>query len=339
MKRLENLDGLRGLAAMLVVTGHVCNLLNFLPSIFKDGGPQIGVQLFFCLSGFLMGMLYLRAPFGIAELVGYYRRRVARVFPMYLAVVLASFALFHFTGTPILYAVDTSNIADHLLLIDATSVLWTVPVEVHFYLLFGLIWLMFSINRSASILLLVAAIPLLLVPSDPMGFRLYFASFFLAGIASSMLPTTDTNTGFIAALVLLFSAMPEVSKSLGLDFVGMWKSPLNVIAVSVLVYTSIAAPMAKIMLGNSTVRYLGTISYSIYLVHWPVMAALMPWVSYMDHPALYALCVFSCTTIAATLTYFCIERPMRRLIMAQGTLGASIDKPLVASHSDPVGTV
>ncbi|TIW24509.1 MAG: acyltransferase, partial [Mesorhizobium sp.] len=64
MGRLQNLDGLRGLAALLVVAGHLCNVLGVLPGIFGAGGAQVGVQLFFCLSGFLMGMLYLNAPFG-----------------------------------------------------------------------------------------------------------------------------------------------------------------------------------------------------------------------------------------------------------------------------------
>ncbi|MER8622904.1 acyltransferase [Mesorhizobium sp. C416B] len=317
MGRLENLDGLRGFAALLVVAGHVCNVLGFLPGVFGDGGAQVGVQLFFCLSGFLMGMLYLNLPFSGAEVAGFYRRRIARVFPMYLAVVLASFVIMNFTGTPVLYAVDHSNLAAHLTFFQATSVLWTVPIEVQFYALFGLIWLMFSINRLASILMLLTAIPLLVIMSDTFGGRLFFVSYFMVGLGVSLLPRTSSNASFAVAVALFFAAMPAVSKRLGIDFFDFWKSPLNFAAVALLVQTAISAPLATRTLGSRPARYLGEISYSIYLLHWPVMAQLSRWISYAEHPALYTSLVLAGTLVAATLTYYGIEKPARRLIMTR----------------------
>ncbi|TIT07947.1 MAG: acyltransferase [Mesorhizobium sp.] len=317
MRRLENLDGLRGLAALLVVAGHLCNVLGVLPGIFGDGGAQVGVQLFFCLSGFLMGMLYLNAPFGGAEVIDFYRRRIARVFPLYLVVVLASFFAPNFTAMRVLYPIDASNIADHLLFIRGTSVLWTVPIEVQFYALFGLIWFMFSINKAASTLLLAVTVPLLVILSDPLGARLFFLSYFMIGIAVSLLPRVSSNAAFLTSFVLFFAGMPAVSHAIGVDLFSFWKSPLNLAAAGLLVYTAIASPVATMTLGSAPARCLGAISYSVYLLHWPVMGQVARWISYKQDPALFALASLSGTAVVASLTYWAIERPARRLIMTR----------------------
>lgn len=324
---MKNLDGLRGIAALLVVVGHLCNLLDILPGIFGDGGAQVGVQLFFCLSGFLMGALYLNAPFGGAEVVDFYRRRIARVFPLYLIVVLASFVAPNFTATRVLYAIDASNIADHLFFIQATSVLWTVPIEVQFYALFGLIWFMFSVNRSASTLLLVGTVPFLVILSDPLGARLYFLSYFMIGIAVSLLPKVSSNAAFVAACGLFLAGMPAVSQSLGVDFFSFWKSPLNLAAAGLLVYTAIASPLATMTLGGALPRYLGAISYSVYLLHWPVLGLMTRWISYKQEPALFALASLTGTIVAASVTYWAIEKPARALIMSKVARQTSVAVP------------
>src|ERR1700726_3367243 len=81
------LDGLRGLAAYLVVLSHVSNKSNLWDTLFGAGGGQIGVMLFFVLSGYLMGVLYLDRPFTFAEVRAYVVRRIGRVLPLFYLVV------------------------------------------------------------------------------------------------------------------------------------------------------------------------------------------------------------------------------------------------------------
>ena len=65
------LDGLRGLAAVIVLVSHVSNNVGLWGGVLGHGGGQIGVMIFFVLSGYLMGFLYLDRPFNSAEVWSY----------------------------------------------------------------------------------------------------------------------------------------------------------------------------------------------------------------------------------------------------------------------------
>jgi peptidoglycan/LPS O-acetylase OafA/YrhL len=85
------LDGLRALAMQIVVVSHVSNAIDLWDRLLGDGAGQIGVMLFFVLSGFLMGRLYLDKPFNRATLWNFVVRRFARLAPMfYLTVFVAA---------------------------------------------------------------------------------------------------------------------------------------------------------------------------------------------------------------------------------------------------------
>ena len=81
--RMRYLDGWRGLAILLVLEGH---FLSILP--LNTG--RLGVDVFFCLSGFLMsGLLFIKQqPLSI-----FYKRRISRVFPVFYFLSFRSIAL------------------------------------------------------------------------------------------------------------------------------------------------------------------------------------------------------------------------------------------------------
>ena len=76
---IKPLHGIRGGAAATVVIGH--------NGIVK-GSPSLGVVLFFVLSGFLIGKLYLERPFKAAEVWTYLVARFARIYPLFAFVVI-----------------------------------------------------------------------------------------------------------------------------------------------------------------------------------------------------------------------------------------------------------
>lgn len=86
---INSLDGLRGLAAYTVVISHFSLVTRSYADIFGLSG-QVGVMIFFVLSGFLMGK-YVQSDFTLPNVVRYYQQRFSRVIPLYLIVVLLSF--------------------------------------------------------------------------------------------------------------------------------------------------------------------------------------------------------------------------------------------------------
>lgn len=82
-----SLDGLRCLAIIGVVWQHTC--VNLLPLSLAHRG-NVGVQVFFVISGFLISTLFLREKerSGGISLKRFYLRRVLRIMPLYYAILL-----------------------------------------------------------------------------------------------------------------------------------------------------------------------------------------------------------------------------------------------------------
>lgn len=146
---LDALDGLRGLAVLIVLGSHLSNA-RILPWPGLSGWGKSGVYLFFALSAFLLTRaLLLRPPSGFldARLWGNYAlRRVLRIWPLYLVVLLSGWALTVSGIEGWHYRLDTPSLVRHLLLREGQSVLWSIPVEFTFYLwlpllALGLAWL------------------------------------------------------------------------------------------------------------------------------------------------------------------------------------------------------
>lgn len=154
-RRIPELDGLRGVAILLVLFFHSCGSSNFLPRYLVAIArlSWSGVDLFFVLSGFLLGGILLDAKASPVYFKTFYARRAYRILPLYgltLAVfwlisavlnIESSNAAFHwlFSGAfPwYVYATFTQNFA---MTVSGTlgsawlGVTWSLAVEEQFYL-------------------------------------------------------------------------------------------------------------------------------------------------------------------------------------------------------------
>lgn len=148
MKRIPELDGLRGFAALLVVFAHYFGEANGGLEHLQVG--WLGVNTFFVLSGFLIGGIILDQK----QLPGFFRsfyfRRIARIFPIYFVVFLTVLLLASLTRghnwsdqpfSASIYATFTTNFAHA---IDGLGSVWlrptwTLAVEEQFYLLLPLL--------------------------------------------------------------------------------------------------------------------------------------------------------------------------------------------------------
>lgn len=136
------LDGLRGLAVLIVIGSHLSNS-GWLPFPNLSGTGKSGVYLFFVLSAYLLAHAMLATPqAGLARArywINYALRRVLRIWPLYLVVLLSSWLLTA-AGIDWQYRMDTAALKRHLALQEGQSVLWSIPVEFTFYL-----WLPFIV--------------------------------------------------------------------------------------------------------------------------------------------------------------------------------------------------
>ena len=174
---LDVLDGLRGLAIVLVVLAHSF-MTHYRPAFsigplsiglepFVLGGGALGVELFFFLSGFVLFLPYARAMLGLRErpaLGRFIDRRFIKIVPSYaLAVVLVAFL---FTQDADVVQHRAFHVLTHLLFINpwwhstiwsVDGAFWSIGVEVQFYVLFPLLALAMTRRPVASYLGTLAA--------------------------------------------------------------------------------------------------------------------------------------------------------------------------------------
>ena len=330
------LDGLRGLAALLVLIAHVSPLTGLGADLFRAGGGQLGVMLFFALSGFLMAHVYWRSTPSPRRVWTYAVARVARVVPLYLVVVLASYTVTTLCADgpacPRAYEVTDTNLADHLLLKAGVNVLWTIPVEMRFYLLFPLFWLAFALSRGlgatliAGLLLAYAIVPGGQMPVMKLG------HYFLIGVgvwmvwravarsdhdACSSKMARAWNAAFSLSGLAVLAMLPGLFTVLfDRPPTRMWWEPQIAVAVAALLLTSAASPLAGRLLGAAPMRWLGRVSYSLYLTHVLVLMNLKPWLDPARHPVVFFALAGGLSLGLAALSFRVVERPGQRLVRA-----------------------
>merc|ERR1712224_1197039 len=109
------------------------------------GSGHYGVMLFFMLSGFLMGFLYLDKPFDLCNVCAYARARIGRIVPLYTTMLILGYCV-----EAVLFGLAEERWMELILrltYIDSSARLgrctyhfWTIPVEVQFYIIFVGIW-------------------------------------------------------------------------------------------------------------------------------------------------------------------------------------------------------
>jgi peptidoglycan/LPS O-acetylase OafA/YrhL len=166
--RIPALDGLRAVAVVLVLLDHA-HLTSGFPdvplfhAVGKDSGP-VGVSIFFVLSGFLITTLLCRESdrTGGVSLKAFYLRRVLRIVPAYVCLLLVVAAM-QARGLDDVPAADwaaaltyTINFREH----PAWELghAWSLSIEEHFYLLWPLAFALLPRRRAVASLLAVLVV-------------------------------------------------------------------------------------------------------------------------------------------------------------------------------------
>ncbi len=322
---IDALDGLRGFACLLVVFSHVTAM--GMPLHMKGAG-QFGVMLFFSLSGFLMSYLYGDSRPGFKTWGQFGVVRIFRVYPLFLAVVIASYVIIRYQLFAFPYNMTLDQLQKHVLLQGQLSILWTIPVEMKFYLLFPVIatilwnfpkrWYRFAIALALFVASLVFDI-------DGGKTDLWpYLKFFLGGMCAgyaydslSALPcqyrSVVWNSLFVFSLAAIVLAIPQVFRSLFGYMHQYWEDGVYFAPLMALTVISCALSNGPLRLpfSNPASRFIGKISYSLYLLHLPVLVAIR--VNYNDAPVTGLLLGLLLSVLVAWAAFLAIEQPIRRL--------------------------
>jgi peptidoglycan/LPS O-acetylase OafA/YrhL len=340
-RRLHSLDGLRGLAALGVVLLHVWIYTGANDpgrSLTLDrwmGELRLCVLLFFVLSGFLLARPWVAAARGErpAPALGRYAlRRAARIVPAYWLALAGAVALLHGTGhgrdvplhdvpkfvvfLPNVFR-ETRNQLD--------PPMWSLHVEVSFYVLLPLIGL--ALLRARRPLLVCLALVLAGVgfttvallrawpPEVTWTLPSYLATF-TCGIAAAVLLPRAPPRRLVLAAVLAAGALAVVGDcwwhTLGYSRLNHSLRDLPAaIGFAAVLWALAQRPSA--LLGSAPARALGTLSYGVYLWHYPVIYWLQLHGAFPDRflPALVR--ILPLTFALAAASWFAVERPVLRV--------------------------
>ena len=331
-RQLPRLTGLRGLAATIVFLSHAA-IVGYLPPFLRHGFGQVGVMIFFVLSGFLMAYLYIERRPTAANVVSYARARVGRVVPLYLALVIISVVVSNFVYDDFRYAMplnDPAQILRALLFLEAPWELWTIPVEMQFYAAFMLMWLLYPrLGKWALIIFGVlitipAGIYFMLLDARPSILPTYGFAFIIGSLLGVYLPEIRHLLGgrvpeFVGALflILLFVNTPGLREQLGLSmspgagYTSTWLDPITWLIVLGLFVSCLLASKSLAFLDWKPFILLGDISYGLYLMHYPILEITAQFIGVNA----MGLLVASVTSVGlAWLSYRFFELPTMRVI-------------------------
>ncbi len=330
------MDGLRAVAVLAVILFHIDKRL--LP------GGFIGVDIFFVISGFLITRNILQELLdGRFSLLEFYRRRVKRIAPAMFVVVAATLltsqvillpepaaavarsAVWSLASLANVYFwrhLDTSYFAQSTAEVPLLH-LWSLGVEEQFYLLWPLLLLFIFRARHfvtgaaiAALLSLLAAQALYKIAPAFVFYMLPTrAGELLAGaiVASIVIRGRDEKTGtaYLAAMGLAGAALLAGS----LAFIDEHQPFPGLLAITPVLGAALiilggqrGGPVARWLAWKPMV-WIGLVSYSAYLWHWPVLAFYRYGHSHIGLAA--GTTIFILTFVLAWLSYRFVEQPAR----------------------------
>ncbi len=358
---IPEIDGLRFVAIGGVFVHHVLRFITGstkpvsqaapltmdTPGRIVDGGAY-GVQLFFIISGFILGLpfaaQYLKGTSSVS-LGKYYLRRVTRLEPPYLAAMLLCFLVsvwvWQESAGELFPHLLASMVYLHNLIYGTHStvnpVAWSLEIEVQFYLAAPFLAWIFAIEgrarRRLAMVGVIAAIMVLQTTFIRDGSRLYyslagFVHFFLAGFFLADVYVTDwrgapeRSKGYDAAMLGCIIAA---------GLLGAWRSSAGVqvsryvthaLALLVLFLPTVAAFRShyfRNLMGRSLLVSIGGMCYTIYLLHYALLALIGQYtrelevtrsvtVNLLIHTVVFGVPVL----FISTCFYLAIEKPCMR---------------------------
>lgn len=330
-----DIDGLRAIAVLAVIAFHFGIATRWSRSGY------IGVDVFFVVSGYLITQILLRTTTKPRFLVSFYQRRVRRILPALVVVLVAT----TMAGILLLQPSQLAALGKHTFggsfftanlfywseagYFDAAAVtkpllhLWSLGIEEQFYLCWPLL-LWFVIRRRMSPMWAVAGIGLLSFaysvaastgdPTAAFYSPLSRAWELAAGAMIAIGPWRGTklDTKTVRLLASSVGAVLLAVSFLTLSSDQPWPglpAALPVAATALLIFGGLEPGVISKALSLKPLVWVGLISYPLYLWHWPLWSIYTVVEGPPSTPTKVVL--LAATFVLSIATYFLIERPFR----------------------------
>lgn len=346
--RLASLDALRGLAALAVVLFHY---LPYYDKLFGHGFAlpeaatttllfgRYGVHLFFILSGFVIFMTLERTSsagwFGLA--------RAVRLLPALWTAIVLTFLSVHWLG-PESRAVsldvailNTTLLHEYLGKAHVDGAYWSLVVEVTFYswmalLFFGLRrWQQLRIALAAWVIVSYAGV--LWWKQIPPALEFFvkdllfvkYAPLFVAGMLIYRRHRYGGGSSFDTALLAM---------SIGHGLVA-YKLPYSLFVLACFAVFGLAVAGRLNWLANRPMLWLGSLSYSLYLVHQNIGYGVIGWSYEAGLPGWLGVTLALMTALSlASVIHYAVEKPTLAKFRAWRRRAEASSAPVPATRFD-----
>jgi peptidoglycan/LPS O-acetylase OafA/YrhL len=313
---IKGLDGLRFIGTVIVILFHIekRKVSLGIPSIakyyVKSGLGQCAMTSFFVLSGFLIIYILLKEKndYGFIDTSRFYKRRMARIWPLYYIIILLVILFFdsrNFVSLtmPLMYAGEYYKLlAIYFLHLPNFSVfftvsilplshLWSLGVEEQFYLFCP--WIVKKTKRVLNILIFIVVIKMMLKISVAGAYRLLNCSnettlflkhlehflfifrveaFAIGGISAYLLiEKKDQFLNFIYQSNIQFLNLIILILTIPLGYYSESMHLLFSINFGIMILNMAGNSKPVFMLNNKYTNYIGKISYGIYMYQMPII--------------------------------------------------------------------
>jgi peptidoglycan/LPS O-acetylase OafA/YrhL len=264
--QLDSLIILRGIAVLMVCFCHFGGALssgflfsNVFASFHTYG--KYGVQIFFVISGFVIPLSLYKGEYHINNYGKFLYKRLLRLQPPYAAALLVTIIIMYFAYKARHLPFPETSISIlktffYFHIIDDNPVFWTLYVEAQYYLFVGLFYfLLINKPRIAFFIIITAILAISQLISTPYYVIITSFVFFFIGNIGFLIYLKKGNRllnyVMLIALLIFISLFYELPA-----FVS------GLFAISFILFFKLQV--------STSFKFIGTISYSIYLIHFPI---------------------------------------------------------------------
>lgn len=327
------------MAVIFVMLSHASiSGLRFAPWLDFSGSGKYGVYLFFILSSYLLDrqiIIALREGYASTGFwANYFVRRFLRIFPLYVAVLVINYLL---TQNQFPHKIELSGaqLWRHIFLQEGVSVFWSIPVEFKYYFVSPLLvvfydkvlkWNIPLMLGTAGAIILGSVLANRMLDLGPVSL-IKFLPIFLFGtllalvdvLAHEKLKNLDRtrktllemiSLGALSGVALLIPPlfMAVTGREIRLDFFHNWFLLFAALWTVFIFCFKYGRGWISRVLSFDGLRIFGVFSFSLYLVHLPVLS----WVGTFNlaSNSMKTLVFFGISLIFSLLIYILVERPL-----------------------------